>query len=156
MKPQKRSYIPWALFTAYCVWMLVLLFDRDAAWEGLTYREQLQMNLNLEPLHTIRLFIRVLLYDSSAYNIRLAIVNLLGNICMFIPLGYFLPRLWKALRKWWRTWLVTLGVMSLVETLQLFTLRGTCDVDDLILNLLGAALGYGLFRLIQMHTKKDR
>lgn len=142
MKPQKQHRLSWLLFLVYCIWMLMLLFDR----------EQTEQSINLEPLHTIRLFLRVLLYDSSAYNIRLAIVNLFGNIVLFIPLGYFLPLLWQALRKWWRTWLVTLGVMTLVEILQLFTLRGTCDVDDLILNLLGAALGYGLFCIL----KKDR
>ena len=142
MKPQKRSLIPWALFAAYCVWMLVLLFDR----------EQAAQEMNLEPLRTIRLFIRVLLYDPSEYNIRLAIVNLFGNIVMFIPLGYFLPRLWTGLRKWWRTWLATLVIMTAVELAQLVTLRGICDVDDLILNLLGAAIGYGLFCI----WKKDR
>jgi len=94
----------------------------------------------------------VLLYDPSQYNIRLAIVNLFGNIALFVPLGYFLPRLWEGLRKWWRTWLATLLVMTAVELTQLFTLRGTCDVDDLILNLLGAAIGYGIFCLF----KKDR
>ena len=142
MKPQKRSLISWALFAAYCVWMLVLLFDR----------EQAAQEMNLEPLRTIRLFIRVLLYDPSEYNIRLAIVNLFGNIVMFIPLGYFLPRLWTGLRKWWRTWLATLVIMTAVELAQLVTLRGICDVDDLILNLLGAAIGYGLFCI----WKKDR
>lgn len=142
MKSEKRSTLPWVLFTAYCTWMLVLLFDREQSGGG----------INLEPLHTIRLFIRVLLYDPSEYNIRLAIVNLFGNIVLFIPLGYFLPRLWAGLRKWWRTWLVTLAVMTAVELTQLLTLRGSCDVDDLILNLLGAAIGYGLFRIL----RKDR
>ena len=142
MKSEKRAVLPWAIFAVYCIWMLVLLFDR----------EQAAQSLNLEPLRTIRLFIRVLLYDPSQYNIRLAIVNLFGNIVLFIPLGYFLPRLWKGLRKWWRTWLTTLLVMTAVELTQLFTLRGTCDVDDLILGLLGAAIGYGIFCLF----KKDR
>ena len=36
-----------------------------------------------------------------------------------------------------------------VELLQMLLLVGTCDVDDLILNLLGAALGDGLFRLMR-------
>lgn len=142
MKRLKRSHIPWVLFLLYCGWMLVLLFDRERS----------EPSINLEPLRTIRLFVRVLLYDSSEYNIRMAIVNLFGNIAMFIPLGYFLPRQWTPLRKWWRTWLVTFLVMTAVEIAQLFTLRGTCDVDDLILNLLGAALGYGLFCIL----KKDR
>ena len=142
MKSDKRSLPLWALFAAYCVWMLVLLFDRELS----------EPSINLEPLRTIRLFIRVLLYDPSDYNIRLAVVNLFGNIIMFIPLGYFLPRLWAGLQKWWRTWLMTLLIMTAVEITQLLTLRGTCDVDDLILNLLGAAMGYGIFRVL----KKDR
>ena len=142
MKRNNRPLLPWILFILYAVGMLVLLFDR----------EQTQQSINLEPFHTIRLFIRVLLYDPSDYNIRLAVVNLLGNIIMFIPLGYFLPRLWRGLRKWWRTWLATLLIMTAVEIAQFFTLRGTCDVDDLILNLLGAAIGYIFFRIL----KKDR
>ena len=138
----KNCLIPWTLFAVYCAWMLMLLFDR----------EQTAQSINLEPLRTIRLFVRVLLYDPSEYNIRLAIVNLFGNVALFIPLGYFLPRLWCFLRKWWRTWLMTLAVMTAVELAQHLTLRGTCDVDDLILNLLGAAIGYGLFCI----CKKDR
>ncbi len=142
MKSEKHSLIPWAIFGIYCTCMLLLLFDRELS----------EPSINLEPLHTIRLFIRVLLYDPSEYNIRMAVVNLFGNIGMFIPLGYFLPRLWEGLRKWWRTWLVTLVIMTAVEAAQFLTLRGTCDVDDLILNLLGAAIGYGIFRI----WKKDR
>ena len=142
MKAKKQNQLSRVLFIFYCAWMLMLLFDRDQA----------EQSINLEPLRTIRLFIRVLLYDPSDYNIRLAVVNLFGNIVLFIPLGYFLPRLWKGLRKWWRTWLMTLLIMTAVEIAQLLTLRGTCDVDDLILNLLGAAMGYGIFRVL----KKDR
>ena len=142
MKSQKRNLLPWAVFLIYCAWMLLLLFDR----------EQAEQSINLEPLRTIRLFVRVLMYDPSEYNIRLAVINLFGNIILFIPLGYFLPRLWKGLRKWWRTWCMTLIIMTAVELSQFFTLRGTCDVDDLILNLLGAAMGYCLFRIF----KKDR
>jgi len=32
--------------------------------------------------------------------------------------------------------------------LQLLTLLGSCDIDDLLLNLMGTALGYGVFRLM--------
>ena len=142
MKSKNKPMIPWVLFIVYCIWMLVLLFDR----------EQSEQSMNLEPLRTIRLFVRVLLYDPNPYNIRLAIINLFGNIGMFIPLGYFLPRLWAGLRKWWRTWLMTLSIMTIVELVQHFSLRGTCDVDDLILNLMGAAIGYCIFCI----WKKDR
>ena len=37
--------------------------------------------------------------------------------------------------------------MTVVELLQMLLLLGTCDIDDLILNVLGACLGYLLFYL---------
>ena len=51
------------------------------------------------------------------------------------------------LRRFSRCLLVSLGLLALVEVTQLFTLLGSGDVDDLILNLLGVLLGYALFRL---------
>jgi glycopeptide antibiotics resistance protein len=69
-------------------------------------------------------------------------------------LGFFLPMVFPKLRLWWRTWLATLGIMIAVELLQLLTLRGVCDVDDLILNLAGGAIGYGIFALFQHVLKK--
>ena len=136
----KKAFL--ILFLFYCAVMLWLLFDREAGSAGADYWEQVRQNLNLEPLRTIRLFLRAL--DREEYR-TLAIVNLFGNVGMFIPLGFFLPALWEGLRKWWRTWLAALGIMTVVELLQMFTLLGTCDVDDLILNVLGAAIGYVIF-----------
>lgn len=148
----KKNIIWISVFAAYCALMLWLLFDRDGGSAGPDYWEQVGRNLNLIPFHTIRLFVRVL--DDSRYR-ELAIINLFGNIGMFIPLGFFLPLLWKALRKWWRTWLVTLGIMTVVELMQLFSLRGSFDVDDLILNLAGVAVGYVLFRVVYCITKNE-
>ena len=118
---------------------------------GEAYWLQVQQNMNLEPFHTIKLFWNVL--DREEYR-RLAIINLGGNIGMFIPLGFFLPTLWASLQKWWRTWLATLLIMLAVELIQLFTLRGSFDVDDLILNLLGAAMGYIVYRWLNPVKKK--
>ena len=131
------------LFLVYAAVMLWLLFDRERSLYELDYWSQVQQNLNLEPFHTIKLFWNVL--DREEYR-ALAIVNLVGNVAMFVPLGFFLPTLWKSLRKWWKTWAATLLIMLAVELIQLFTLRGTFDVDDLILNLAGAAIGYVLYR----------
>ena len=139
------------LFLVYCAGMLWLLFDREGGVPGEDYWLQVQQNMNLEPFHTIKLFWNVL--DREEYR-KLAIINLGGNIGMFIPLGFFLPLLWKGLRKWWKTWLAVLGIMLMVELAQLFTLRGSFDVDDLILNLLGAAMGYIVYRWLNPVKKK--
>ena len=137
-----------ALFCIYGAIMLWLLFDRVGGIKGMPYWDQIRANLNLEPFHTIHLFLKVL--DSRVYSTS-AIINLGGNVIMFIPLGFFLPQVFPALGKFWRTILATTLIITAVELTQLFTLLGSCDIDDLILNVIGAAAGYGLFKCL---TKK--
>ena len=132
-----------ALFCIYSAIMLWLLFDRVGGIEGMPYWDQIRANLNLEPFHTIRLFLKVL--DSRIYSTT-AIINLGGNVILFIPLGFFLPRVFPSLNKSWRTLLATTIIISAVELTQLFTLLGCCDIDDLILNVMGATLGYILHK----------
>ena len=143
---QKYQKLNIALFSVYGALMLWLLFDRVGGIEGMPYWDQIRANLNLEPFHTIRLFLKVL--DNRAYSAS-AIINLGGNVIMFIPLGFFLPRVFPALRKFWRTLLTTTLIIAAVEFAQLFTLLGCCDIDDLILNVMGAAIGYGIHKIIK-------
>lgn len=130
------------LFGLYCAFMLWLLFHRPGYEAGIPYL--LQLKINLVPLRTIRQFWHLLL--GSHYQ-RHAFKNLLGNFLLFIPLGFLLPLNFTGLKGFWRTLLASLLLIIAVELVQLFTLVGCCDIDDLILNLPGAALGYGLYAL---------
>ena len=71
----------------------------------------------------------------------------LGNMGMFLPIGFFTALLWRRERLWRSTLVGFLASLS-IETIQLFIDRGT-DLDDLILNTVGAAAGYLLYRLIR-------
>ena len=147
----KRNTLWKALFVLYCAVMLWLLFDREVAYIPGQYWQQVLEQLNPVPFETILLYIRAL--DSDRYRAT-AIINLFGNVGMFLPLGFFLPLLWQRLRKWWKSWLAAFCIMLLVELAQLFSLRGYFDVDDLILNVLGAAIGYGFYRIYAKLTVK--
>ena len=137
-----------ALFMAYCALMLWLLFDRPGYAVGIPYWEQVTRKLNLIPFKTLRLFAGLLDSGVRAY-IRMAVINLGGNIIMFIPLGFLLPRVFSGCVSLPRVLLTTAVIITLVELIQLFTLVGTCDIDDLILNVLGSGLGYGIHKLIK-------
>ena len=70
---------------------------------------------------------------------------LLGNIGMFLPLGFFPALLWRRPR-WWKSLLVGFAASVTIEFVQFFIGRST-DIDDVILNTAGAVLGYWLFCL---------
>lgn len=69
------------------------------------------------------------------------------NVLLFVPLGFFLPVLWKRFRSFLWTALFGLGFSLSIEVLQLFTLRAT-DINDLMTNTLGTVLGWCLGRLL--------
>lgn len=70
--------------------------------------------------------------------------NTLLNVLLFVPLGMFLPFLWRKYRAAKATAAFGFGMSLAIETAQLFTYRAT-DVNDLIANTAGAILGYLLF-----------
>ena len=115
---QKNRKLNIALFCIYSAIMLWLLFDRVGGIEGMPYWDQIRANLNLVPFHTIRLFLHVI--TRPAYG-NAALFNLGGNVLLFIPLGFFLPRVFPALEKFWRTLLATGLIITAVELTQLFT-----------------------------------
>ena len=139
-----RKYI---LFMLYCAAMLWLLLARTPNEAGVPFPVYLQTHFNPVPFRTIRRFSRLLRPPMRPYLVRIALRNLLGNIVLFVPLGYFLPEICESLRKFWLTFLSVAVIITTIELAQLFCMVGTCDIDDLLLNLLGASLGYGLYRL---------
>lgn len=143
-RKHRKLYI--APFCVYSAIMLYLLFNRQGGIEGMDYWTQIHINLNLEAFRTIRLFLNVL--NDQEYTTA-ALINLGGNVILFIPLGFFLPQVFPKLRKFGRSMLATALIISAVELTQLFTLLGSCDIDDLILNVIGASIGYIIFKFLK-------
>ena len=140
----RSKYQKYILFFLYCAAMLWLLLARMPNEAGVPFSVYLQTHFNPVPFRTIRRFSRLL---RRPYLVRIALRNLVGNIVLFTPLGYFLPDVSVRLRKFWVTFLAVAIIITTIELAQLFFMVGTCDIDDLILNLFGASLGYGLYRL---------
>ena len=136
-----------ALFLAYGAIMLWLLFDRPGYDPAVPYWDQVTAQLNLIPFRTLRLFAD-LLNSGVRSHITIAVINLGGNIIMFIPLGFLLPKVFPKLSSLPRVLLATAVIITAVEIIQLFTLVGSCDIDDLILNIVGSAIGYWFHKLI--------
>ncbi len=72
--------------------------------------------------------------------------NLLGNVLIFLPFGFFLPMASKK-RSFLITSFYSLALSLIVEISQLFMKVGCFDVDDLLLNMIGGMLGYITFTI---------
>lgn len=79
-------------------------------------------------------------------------MNIIGNITMFIPVGVVWPICFSKLDTIKKNILVGAGFSLFVEVTQLFCLGRHTDVDDLILNTIGVAIGACIVFLI--HRKK--
>lgn len=85
--------------------------------------------------------------DIMKCGVGMAITNILGNILMFVPLGFFVPLLWNRFRSKKRMVIFGAVISTLIECSQLFLIRCT-DIDDVILNTLGTFCGYLIFEVV--------
>lgn len=82
-------------------------------------------------------------------------IQLIGNIVLFFPFGVLLPLIWKKTRNVKTFTIFTLILLVLVETVQFLTFNGSTDIDDIILNYVGALVGYGISKVILAKIKLD-
>jgi glycopeptide antibiotics resistance protein len=141
-----------ALFVLYVLAILFLLILPNnyrghnvlvgaLSWER--WVQHIELNCNLVPFRGIAQQIGFIF---AGENIARNSVYLVGNLIGFAPLGYFLPVLFKKQRKFSAFIIkVVLGLICL-ELAQLVTMRGSFDVDDIILNTAGACLGFWILR----------
>ena len=134
------------IFCVYSLAMLWLLFGQRIGRDNVGV-------LQLQPLATLRLQMKVLL-SHQALSLRMwALRNLAGNIVLFVPLGFLIPWIWTAFGKWWRHFLLMAGLIVTVEVLQFAFGLGTCDIDDWLLNMIGIQTGFLIFKICRRKKK---
>lgn len=84
-------------------------------------------------------------------NIYYLIISLIGNIVMFIPIGFFIKLLWNCSDK--KVVIHGFFISLFIEFTQIFIGRET-DIDDLILNTLGTFIGLLIYKIIWKYKDK--
>ncbi len=74
-----------------------------------------------------------------------ALINVIGNTAMFIPIGIILPSVYKKLDRHWKAILAGVGFSLCIEIIQLPFYDRVSDIDDLLLNSVGYIIGYLIF-----------
>ena len=95
-------------------------------------------DINLIPFATIRLFIRSWNYGYLTKG--LVVSNIMGNIIIFVPMVILLWCMFKIMRKKYILLIVNFIIILGVEIAQYITGFGSCDIDDVMLNMVGVIL----------------
>ena len=112
-----------------------LVFDADHAFP---------FRINLIPL--------VYLTDYPVF--REILLNFVGNITMFIPIGIVWPAVFRELNTHGKVLVAGVGFSLCIEILQLPFYDRVSDIDDLILNSLGFSIGYAIWLLVRWLRRK--
>lgn len=123
---------------------LIPAYFRDVQDYG--YWQIVWCNTNLIPFHTVREFAAQARQDGI---FSWAFINLAGNVLLFMPAGIFLPYFREKQKKFSCFFLTIVLMIVCVELVQVLALIGSCDIDDLILNVLGAMIGFGCYKMTE-------
>lgn len=133
------------VFALYCAALAYLtLLKGIGATFDMTYAEYIKANSNIIPFFSFYVFITT--PYKSAVVVKYFIINLAGNLLLFLPWGLLLPSIAGKLCSFGRFFVFTSIVIVIIELLQLFLMLGSADIEDYLLNIIGAVTGFFLYR----------
>lgn len=144
------------IFFVYFLFLLLLTIFKGGCIEfsnqfnSYMYREHGLLGIiNIVPIkETINTFMH------SETGMRNSLRNLIGNILVFMPLGFFIPLLFDKFNNLKKV--LKVGCLSslAIELSQLFVGSNVCDIDDVIYNTLGALAGFICYKTFETIIKK--
>lgn len=130
----------------YLVALSIILFCRKPDGLGIGLSQiamRLQTSVNLRPLKTLDGYFSAIAF--GGIGSKLYCLNIYGNVLLFCPLGVIFSRKLKV----FPSILSLLAAIISAELLQLVFGVGRADIDDVILNFVGALLGYVIARAVR-------
>ena len=144
------------IFFVYFLFLLLLTIFKGGRIEfrnqfnSYMYREHGLLGIiNIVPIkETINTFMH------SETGMRNSLRNLIGNILVFMPLGFFIPLLFDKFNNLKKVLKVGFLSSLAIELSQLFVGGNVCDIDDVIYNTLGALAGFICYKTFEMIIDK--
>lgn len=151
---QKRKWIRlfFAIYILFVIRVIIFKYPLEdlraiaASWQKGVILEGLG-TANFTPFKTIKMYI------DYSYKLN-SVENLLGNVLVFVPFGFLFPMVLEdtvdleGSKHFWVMLLNAFVFVLGIEVFQLFSAFGAFDVDDILLNCLGASVGFECFRLV--------
>ncbi|MBN8253494.1 VanZ family protein [Priestia flexa] len=137
MTDKTKKKVKQGLFFLFIIYGVALIYVTLIKENEQVYGQA--MNLSL--FSTIKL-----MWDSG--NLELAVVNVLGNIVMFAPVGMFIPLFMKSFDGFIQVFVTGFLISFTIEILQYELTERVFDIDDILLNSIGTLVGWILVKLL--------
>ena len=152
MSSKKERVKTGMIYGVMILYLILLLFMMlFAVADPISGYSAIRANLrgvSIMPLHSIAQYLQA---DGGHGAVM---VNLLGNVVMFAPLGFYATALRKDKRILWNLLWVFLFSLS-AEIIQYVFARGISDIDDILLNCLGGLLGIFIYKALSLLVKNE-
>ncbi len=135
---RKNKIIGFICFILYLILIIYVLFFAESLGRTVTNGDR---SYNLELFKEIK---RFYIYRHNV-GMQAFLMNIFGNILIFLPFGFILPIIGKRKASFMKTMLITVVFVFVIELIQYGLNVGSFDVDDIFLNSVGSMLGYILF-----------
>lgn len=137
-KKTKRFWLAF-LFIIYCIFLISILFleneyrlSAGAENVNIFSKEHFETMLNVIPFKTVINFF-------ENWSIKVLVANVGINLLLFAPMGFFVPMLFNDKVISERKFVIGILILTVgTEVIQFLSFKGVADIDDVILNTLGA------------------
>ena len=151
LKRSLKRVLVGSVFIVYLTGVAIVTLFPIVYDDAVVYTDTIEW-YNFIPLKTI----------SSAFQNGItvtAVTQVMGNIALSVPFGVMVPILFK-IPEWWKKLFLALSFSVTIELAQLLigiaigNMYRNIDVDDMILNVLGAYVGYVIYAVIPRKIKQ--
>lgn len=145
-----------ASFIFYLGALVILLFINSRGYylANAGMMDYLIKSSNFIPFKTITVYIEAMITGSM--NREIPLKNLFGNLMLLFPMGIYMPYFFKKTTRFLTFFLTMTLFIFIIEAVQLFTRTGSFDIDDFILNMIGALLGFAVWHIFLKNPVKER
>lgn len=151
-KMSKRKILDCLLYGVFAFYFILLIsitiFKYVTPWDLFEQGREINRSINFVPFETIRGYVT----GKSLVSQTVVWYNVLGNICLFMPLGIYL-QLFRVKKNSFNSIVIVFIVSLMIELIQFVFGIGATDIDDIILNCLGGVIGVLLYQVIGLAVK---
>lgn len=151
MKKQYSTVGTAVLYGMFFIYLFMLLYVLLLSRIRFGYWSTSSRSVNLVPFYTISEYVS----GGIGWIGGAAFSNIVLNVLMFVPLGLYLAVLRRG-RGLFLCWSITALFSLSAEVAQWIFAVGAADIDDVILNALGGAIGVLLYKLLVFVLAEDK